>query len=201
MREKPMKMANDSDDKRLVTALKNGDNDAFEVVYKRMASKLLHYVNSRVYDRALSEEIVQEIFVSLWGRRHKLDADMALEPYLFGAAKYQILSHIRSEKVHHKYAEHFVWFVVQEQENSTEDIVNEADLKAVIEEQISHLPPKCQRAFRLSRFEYLSITEIAEEMGISKRTVENYITHALKHLRQVLSTNQWLQAIVWFYLY
>jgi len=194
-------MTHDTDDKRLMIALKAGDTHAFEVVYKRMATKLLHYINSRVYDRALSEEMVQEIFVSLWARRHSLDVDMTLEPYLFSAAKYQILSHIRSEKVRHKYAEHLVWFVVQEQENRTEDIVNQADLKAVIEEQIAQLPPKCQRAFRLSRFEYLSIAEIAEEMGISKRTVENYITHALKHLRQVLSTNQWLQAMVWFYLY
>src|SRR5690606_16565670 len=142
---KPITMANDSNDIRLITALKGGDTDAFELIYKRMASKLLRFVNSKVCDRELSEEIVQEIFVSLWVRRHKLDADMPLAPYLFSAAKYRVLSHIRSEKVRHKYAEHFAWFVVQQQENSTENIVNEADLKAVIEEQISHLPPKCQR--------------------------------------------------------
>lgn len=198
---KPITMANDSNDIRLITALKGGDTDAFELIYKRMASKLLRFVNSKVCDRELSEEIVQEVFVSLWVRRHKLDADMPLAPYLFSAAKYRVLSHIRSEKVRHKYAEHFAWFVVQQQENSTENIVNEADLKAVIEEQISHLPPKCQRAFRLSRFEYLSIAEIAEEMDISKRTVENYITHALKYLRTVLSANQWMQVVLGFCLY
>ncbi len=201
MAVKPMTMTNDSEDIRLITAIKSGDTDAFEVIYMRMAGKLLRFVNSKVCDRELSEEMVQEVFVSLWVRRNKLDADMALEPYLFSAAKYRVLSHIRSEKVRHKYAEHFAWFVVQQQENSTEDIVNEADLKAVIEEQISHLPPKCQRAFRLSRFEYLSIAEIAEEMGISKRTVENYITHALKYLREVLATKQWLQVVVGFCLF
>lgn len=195
-----MTMAKGSDYIGLMQSLKNDDTDAFEDIYRHMAAKLLQYVNSRVRDRELSEEIVQEVFISLWVRRHKLGPEVALESYLFSAAKYQVLSHVRSEKVRHKYAEHFALFVAQHQATITEDLVNMADLKAVIDEQISQLPPKCQQAFRLSRYAYKSIPEIAEEMGISTRTVENYITQALKHLRKALSQSQWALIALWFYM-
>src|SRR5690606_9770696 len=175
----------------LLKALQNGDKKAFEYIYLRFGDKLVRYVDSRVRDRSVSEEIVQELFLSLWSRRKKVAPDTDLEPYLFSAAKYKILSHIRSEKVRRRYAEHFALFVAQHQSNLTAELLDLADLKALIEERISELPPKCQQVFRMSRFAHKSIAEIAEEMGISKRTVENYLTKALKYLRETLSKDQW----------
>lgn len=185
-------MNHDLETEDLLTALQSGNKAAFEAIYNRMAAKLLQYVNSRVHDRLISEEIVQEVFVSLWIRRKELGMGVALEPYLFSACKYQVLSYIRSEKVRHRYAEHLTLFATQQHDNSAEELMNLADLKAVIEEHIAQLPPKCQEAFRLSRYTHKSITEIAQAMGISTRTVENYITQALKHLRNNLSHYQWL---------
>jgi RNA polymerase sigma-70 factor (ECF subfamily) len=57
------------------------------------------------------------------------------------------------------------------------------DLQQAIDERISELPKKCQTAFRMSRIEHEPIQRIAERMNISNRTVENYISQALKHLR------------------
>src|SRR5690606_34865614 len=175
----------------LLKALQNGDKKAFEYIYLRFGDKLVRYVDSRVRDRSVSEEIVQELFLSLWSRRKKVAPDTELEPYLFNAAKYKILSHIRSEKVRRRYAEHFALFVAQHHADVTTELLDVADLEAIIERRISTLPPKCQQAFRMSRFAHKSIAEIAEEMNISARTVENYITRALKYLREALSEGQW----------
>ncbi|WP_353197723.1 RNA polymerase sigma-70 factor, partial [Parapedobacter defluvii] len=194
-------MTQDAENTQLLEALRNGDVKAFEQIYLQMGEKLLHYVHSRVQNREVSEELVQEIFVSLWSRRHELGRGIVLEPYLFSAAKYKILSHIRSEKVRQRYAEHFALFVAQQHANTTADLLDMADLEAVIEERISTLPPKCQQAFRMSRFAHKSIAEIADEMDISARTVENYITKALKYLREALSRGQWTFVLIWCFLF
>lgn len=181
----------ESEDSRLLAALQVGDTAAFETIYQRMAEKLLHYVDSRVHNREQSEEIVQEIFVSLWVRRQDIDIHSSIDAYLYAAAKYQLLNYIRSESVRQKYAEHFSLFATTQSKN-TEEFINLSDLKATIEEHVARLPPKCQQVFRLSRFTGRSIQDIADEMSISTRTVENYITQALKHLRQALSQYPWI---------
>lgn len=183
--------------KDLLTALQNRSTVAFETIYHQMADRLLRYIDSRIHDSAISEEIVQEIFVSLWLSKAEFESLSALEAYLFKASKYQILNHIRSEKVRHRYIEHLALFVAQEYDNSVEQFMDMTDLKAAIEQHIRQLPPKCQEAFRLSRFMHKSIAETAQLMGISTRTVENYITQALSHLRKNLSQYQWTVLMIY----
>lgn len=190
-----------SDNIQLLKALQNGDKSAFEYIYRRFGGNLVRYVASRVQNRSISEEIVQEIFLSLWIRREKIALETELEAYLLSAAKYKILSHIRSEKVRRNYAEHFALFVAQHQSNVTAELLDLADLKVFIDERVSTLPPKCQQAFRMSRFSHKSTAEIAEEMGISTRTVENYITKALKCLREALSKGPWTFVLIGLFLF
>lgn len=178
--------------KQLLAALQSGSKSAFERVYRRMAGKLFHYVNNRISEKAVSEEIVQEIFVLLWAKKPQFETLSALESYLYKAAKFLVLNFMRSEKVRDRYLEHFSLFVVQKYDNSVEEIMNMVDLKAVIDQYITQLSPKCKEAFRLNRYKHKSIKETAELMNISTRTVENYITQALRHLRKNLSHYQWL---------
>ena len=89
-------------------------------------------------------------------------------------------------------------FLTEQYENPTEDLINSKELKETIESVISELPERCQLAFRLSRMEHKSIAEIAEIMEISPRTVENYITQSLKHLRSSLG-DFLTYLIVWMY--
>jgi RNA polymerase sigma-70 factor (ECF subfamily) len=57
----------------------------------------------------------------------------------------------------------------------------------MVQTRMAELPGKCQLAFHMSRMEHTPIAEIAEKMNISPRTVENYITQALRHLRACVS--------------
>ena len=171
----------------LLSSLKNGEIKAFEIIYDRFADRLYQYIFRRIRNREVSEEIVQEIFVSLWKKRETLEITLSLDAWLFGAAKYSILSYIRSEHVRKKYVAHFMLFARQYFDNSSEELMDLKDLQANIESTISQLPEKCRTAFHLSRMEHEPIARIAERMNISQRTVENYLSQALKHLRTSLN--------------
>jgi len=176
-------MHNGFDHHDILTRLSAGDEKAFECLYDHFARRLYGYVYSRVRLKEPSEEIVQEIFVALWSKRESLHVNGSLESYLFGAAKYKMLSFMRSEHVRKKYALEFTLFLSNHYDNSVQELADLNDLQQTLNEKIAELPEKCQTAFRLSRIEHEPIPRIAERMNISTRSVENYITQALRHLR------------------
>ena len=168
------------------SCLKADDCQSFEVIYAQLAGRLYQYIYSRVRQRDISEEIVQEIFVSLWQKHHSTEIEQSVEAYLFGAAKFRILSYIRSESVRRNYAKSFSAFAATQFDNSVEESIDVSDLEQSISRSIASLPQKCQTAFKLSRIEHQPIAKIARQMNISRRTVENYLSQALRHLRVTL---------------
>jgi RNA polymerase sigma-70 factor (family 1) len=173
-------------DNELVDLLQTGDRRAFEEMYRRYSTMLFRYVNDKIKGREDCEEIVQETFVWLWTHRESLHHVTELRPYLYGIVKHKVFNHIRHLVIRRGYAEYFQNFgnVV---DNSNEELTNLADVMRLLDHSIAQLPERCQTAFRLSRIEHLPIAAIAEQMNISSRTVENYITQALKHLRETVS--------------
>jgi RNA polymerase sigma-70 factor (ECF subfamily) len=170
-------------DYQLVSLLQGGDRRAFEEIYRRYASPLYRFASDKVFDREDCEEIIQETFVWLWSHHKSLNHVTDLRPYLYGIVKHKVYNHIRHKYIRRDYAEHFLKYgtVI---DNSNEELANLADVLRILEHAISQLPERCQTAFRLSRVDHQPIAAIAEQMGISTRTVENYITQALKHLRE-----------------
>jgi len=122
----------------------------------------------------------------LWSHRRGLDHVTELRPYLYGIVKHKVFNHIRHNLIRREYAAHFQKFGAGV-DNSNEELTNLAAVLKVLDHSIAQLPERCQTAFRLSRMEHLPIITIAEQMNISTRTVENYITKALKHLRDALN--------------
>lgn len=174
---------NDSIIRQLLSLLKEGDEAAFESLYNHLAKRLFHFVYSKVRNKEVAEEILQEIFVSLWNNRKTLEINTSLDAYLYGAAKNKVMSFIRSEQVRRKYAVEFTQFAQEHYDNSVQEQMDVNDLNVILQSKIAELPDKCQVAFRMSRMEHTPIPQIAEKMNISRRTVENYITQALRHLR------------------
>jgi RNA polymerase sigma-70 factor (ECF subfamily) len=173
-------------DNQLVNLLHGGDRRAFEEIYRRYAALLFRYVTDKISGREDCEEIVQETFVWLWSRRESLQHVTELRPYLYGIVKHKIFNHIRHNIIRRDYADHFLKFR-NSVDNSNEELTNLSDVLRIVDHSIAQLPERCQTAFKLSRIEHMSIAAIAEQMNISSRTVENYITQALKHLREACS--------------
>lgn len=125
-------------------------------------------------------DIVQEVFVWLWNNREKLNVN-SLRSYLISAVKYKVANYLRHGKVRQNFFEEVQRFKQDDAFNDTSLELKE--LKELIGRFTEELPARSRQIFHLSRNEHLSNKEIAEEMGISEKTVENQMTIALRKLR------------------
>ena len=173
------------DEKSLVERLKNGDQIAFELLFHYYYPGLVMYSMQFIPDRAEAEEIVQDFFVTLWQKHHLLLASESVKSYFFVSVKNKSLNFLKHEKIEESYINrlnelsdnHLVY---------NPDIYLETELKDKINKAVGTLPPKCREVFIMSRFRGMKNEEIAQELQISKRTVETHISQALSILRNEL---------------
>lgn len=177
---------NVNDDLILFNLMKQGNELAFQKIYNSYWERLFAYTYNRLHTREASEEVVQDVFFSLWAKRESIMVTSSLSAYLCGATKHRLLNELRSAKVRKAYASDYAFFVKNLNDDSNAEQQDLNDLEHSIESKISELPKQCQAVFRLSRQEHIPIQNIAERLKISTKTVENYLTQALKHIRTSL---------------
>jgi RNA polymerase sigma-70 factor (family 1) len=177
---KPNDTASWSDD-ALAAMIRQGDAVAFEAVYNKYAAQLFHAANAILKDRQTSEDIVQDLFTNLWLKRQSLHI-LHLRSYLFTATRNNVLMTIRSGKIKVDIQE--LEALVTESTAST--AIEAKELQQCIDRNVAELPEKCRTIFMLSREEKRSHKEIASQLKISSKTVENQMTIALKRLRSSL---------------
>lgn len=177
----PFLEASDSD---LVKFLRDGEPKALEAIYRRYASPLYAFAHKRLGNKAECENIIQDIFESLWLRRDQLEIT-SLRQYLFNSVRYMAIRHFYVNRMKEKYAEHFrIFSEVYETldgDERTPDNIRDAILK-----NLQGLPLRCGEAMALRVLENLPYAQIAARMNISRKTVEVYISKALAHLRERL---------------
>jgi RNA polymerase sigma-70 factor (ECF subfamily) len=175
-----------NDDLTLVHLMKQGNELAFQEIYNFYWEKLFAYTYNRLHVRETSEEVVQDVFLSLWAKRQSIDITSSLSAYLYVATRHRLLNELRSAKVRESYASDYKTFLRGVHDNSNVEQQDLKDLEHSIEIRISELPKHCQAVFRLSRQEHVPNQTIAEKLNLSIKTVENYLTQALKHIRASL---------------
>ena len=170
-------------DDALLRLLRQDGLEAFVEIYRRYWKKLYSMSYKRVQSREISEELVQDIFTSLWVAKDNTSIEN-LSGYLFSAIKYKVINHFARELSRKSYTERQL--AVVKEDNSTEEKVLLDDLEGALQEAIGKLPAKRQQIFKLHRQENLSIKQVASQLGISEKTVEKHITKALQRLREKL---------------
>ena len=173
-------------DIELLDLLRSGNRDAFCEIYNRYWKKIFTVAANKTGQCEEAEEIVQDIFISLWQRRHSIEITTSLNAYLAVSVKYRVIKVLAKRYQYNKYADHSLNFI-SSSTNSTEELVEFEELKSRLEALVSNLPEKCRLVYRLSREQGLSQKQIAEEYGISEKTVEAHIGKALKALRTGLT--------------
>jgi RNA polymerase sigma-70 factor (ECF subfamily) len=173
-------------DDELMVLLKQDKLGAFKELYGRYWKKLYSEAYKRLKSRESAEEIVQEIFTHVWLKRYSLQINATVGGYLHSIAGNRVIDRYRQDLVRTKYKEAF-WAVHSETDNSTEDAIMLRELTYTIETEVRQLPDKCRSVYELSRNEHKTNREIAMQLGISEKTVENHLTKALKRLRIGLS--------------
>lgn len=168
----------------LLNRLKLGDKQAYEKIYFAFSRELLYAAYKKTGDKVIAEELVQNIFISLWEKRTELEINN-LQSYLFGALKLSVINHIRSLVMANKYKE-YQTLTYAEDHHDTTNLVNLNDLSSIIEEGINSLPEKTQEVFRLSRFQHHSTKDISTELNISEKAVEYHITRSIKRIKEYI---------------
>ena len=170
----------------LWTAIRQGDEKAFELLYNNTVLSLTNQAYHILKDRELVKDILQDVFVSLYTRRQELPTDLNIVGYLTNAVKYKVSTHLRDQLSHDT---HHVAILQQEQQLALSPSFSyeQRELKNRIRESIDTLPEKCRQAFMLNHYGSMSYKDIAQEMGISVKTVEKHIGKALQVLRKELN--------------
>ncbi|MEJ7644516.1 MAG: RNA polymerase sigma-70 factor [Chryseolinea sp.] len=167
-------------DENLLDLSRGRDIAAFEEIYHRYWKPLYSACFRRIQSREISEEIVQDVFTSLWTNRNMV-VITNLSAYLFTAIKYKVINHLARELSRTTYEGHQA--MLHRQDNSTEEYVLLGDLKSALEREVEKLPAKRKMIFRLHKDENLSLKQVASQMGISEKTVENQYGKAIKVLK------------------
>ncbi len=174
------------DDKKTIERFKEGDVAAFDTIYRKYSRKLFHFALGLVKEREMSRDIVQEVFINLWEKRSKVDLNLNFDNYIFTIAYNSILKFFRKRAVETRLKEQMLVNSPEVLE-SVEGNVIYYELLELANNSIENLPPMRKMVYKLNRQEGMKIKEIARKLNISKRTAENHLARALKHLKEELS--------------
>lgn len=169
-----------------IEAIRQGDERAYETVFRQYYAPLCRHARQFVADADEAEEEVQAMFLALWEKRDGLFITASLKAYLFRAVHNRCLNRIKHFAVRDEYQHHTRYTGETSAESPMQTLLGD-ELADRLRVAIQKLPEQCRLAFTLSRFEELTYGEIASQLGISPKTVENQIGKALRILRAELS--------------
>lgn len=175
------------DNKVLLELLSNDDELAFTELYNRYWSKLFAVAFNRLKEIHAAEDIVHDVFASIWANRRKLEIE-SLENYLATATKYMVLTKIKKIQKQRSYLNEM-------HQARIIDLPIEASLHykrilEIVKIEVEKLPERCKLIFKYSRNEGMPVKMIAQKLDLSPKTVENQLNKALKQLK--LATNSFL---------
>ncbi|MCW2258904.1 MULTISPECIES: RNA polymerase sigma factor [Sphingobacterium] len=171
-------------DSELFEELKKDNKMAFSILFDRYSDILFRFIQKRIESIPDVEDIIQEVFISMWNRRSKIEVGDSIYPYLFKAAKYEMIDWlIKSEKRNR----HLDYLEINKDQyligTTSEDELIAKELARLLENEMSRMPDTMRSVFRLSRSEDMSIKDIANQLSLSEQTVKNNVSMALNRLK------------------
>jgi len=178
-------------DEVILNRIKNGDNQAFDVLFRRYYPRLFAFAHKFIQDEPVSKDIVQEVFIKIWETRTTIQ-NISIEAFLYKMVRNNCLNHIRTLNVFENKNIKLINATKLEELYRITIIRNEPyalieeELNLEMEQVLSSLPATCRKVFELSRIDGLMNKEIAERMNFSVKNVEKYISLSLKAFKKYL---------------
>jgi len=171
-----------SEEQQLIAAYLEGDQRAFELLFLAYQPPLVGFLVGFVKNEEVARDLAQDIFLRLWQSRGSMSDIRSLKALLFSMARHAVYNHFDHLTVAGRYAD-------SRKKQPVESVSAEEQLFArLLQEQVERvveaMPEQRRRIFRMSRMEGIPNSEIAEQLHISKRTVENHLSTALAELRR-----------------
>ena len=166
--------------------LKSGDESFYKSLFDDYYLPLTYYSFKITNNIEASKEIVQDLFVKLFEKRHSIQIEVSLKSYLYRSVYNSSLNYLQSMSIREHHSK-ILKTEISEYELYSDEEINQTELEYKIYTEIEKLPLQCKKIFKMNRFEGFSNSEIAGQLNLSKRTVETQISKALKILRKKLS--------------
>lgn len=171
------------DEYQLITLLRDGDENAFHILYKKYAKQLFCFINRSVRDPDDSNDLLQTVFVKIWETRCCIDPEGSFTGYLYTIARNLMCNYYKKKIVVQAY-QAFASAGEKDENNTVFSSLVYKELSEKINAEINNLPKKRRQIFVMSRKLNMSYKEIAEQLGISENTVDTQIRKALQFLRE-----------------
>ncbi|MDR0394839.1 MAG: RNA polymerase sigma-70 factor [Tannerella sp.] len=163
--------------------LAKGDHRSYEILFLYYHPRIHHFLCGFIKNDEEAFDMTQDIFYKVWENRLSMGEVTSFKAYLFTMARHMIYNNYEHNLVKEKYT---ISQLQLEEEYNPEEEFFAKELSLLIDLVIEQMPEQRRRIFKLSREKGLSGDEIATRLNISKRTVENQISNALKDLRKAL---------------
>ena len=170
----------------LLDRIRRGDRDAFDTIFRTYYGPLVGMADGVLRQRAVAEEVVQDVLLELWRRRETLKVEDSLKAYLFRSARNRALNHLRHARVEQRGEPHVSGGITESSPTAHARLVEE-EIDVALRAALDEMPAGPREVFDLSRVHGLKYAEIATTLGISVKTVEARMGKALKLLRERLA--------------
>lgn len=168
-------------DQRLLEQLREDDGYAFEQLYDRYWANLFEYAYNRLRDRAISQDVVQDVFLDIWRRRHTLEVSN-MEAYLRSSVRFKTYRLLTKMSLDAPYFEGFEEVLVSAV--LADDQIQERELRDLLDLWIKALPAKRRTIFMMHFTDGLSTAEIANRLGVSRKTIQNQLNTAYSEIQK-----------------
>jgi RNA polymerase sigma-70 factor (family 1) len=183
-----MSISRDSDFlKQLVSSISAGDDKAFEQLYFLFSEKVYHLSRKMNLSHEDAEGVVQEVFLRIWKNRVKLDPELSINAYLIAIVRSLVIKKVKREARFFAYQQYHIPLVQEISSFGPDDELIFTEFDQLSGEIIAKLPAGQRKIFQLRYVENLSVAEIADQLQLSKRTVENQILRATHSVREKLA--------------
>lgn len=171
-------------EEQYMKALSKGDQKAFEVLFLYYQPKLIHFLFGMIKDVEISRDIAQDIFMHIWNNRANLAEIISFKAFIFKMGKNAICNYFDHLAVNQK-------FITKQlnqptYSSKTEEDVYAHQLQELVDSAINKMSPQRKLIYTMSRIDGISNSEIAEQLKINKRTVENHLSSALSDIRNIM---------------
>lgn len=176
---------NFSEERSLILRLIEGDEDAFCELYATYKNRLIYFAMRFLKSREYAEDVFQDAFTVVWQSRRFINPDASFSSYLYTIMRNRILNQLRNSANEEKLKESILSQALDYTEDTKREVMLN-DLKSLISHALQQLTPRQREIFEMSREAQLSHKEIADKLGISVNTVQEYISISLKLIRTYL---------------
>ncbi|RIH67020.1 RNA polymerase sigma-70 factor [Mariniphaga sediminis] len=183
----------------LLKALKKGDAKAFDELFSQYGIRIYHFTYGYLKSKEDAEEVVQEVFLRIWRNRKSIKPELSFKAYLFKIAWHFILEYFERASRQQVYKDQLIEESIQFT-SGNEDRLNYQLLLEKVDQLIEQLPSRQKEILIKRRKEDIPVKEIAEQLGIAPKTVENHLTEALKTIRKKLGEDN-ISAMLFFALF